>query len=172
MATLGEGNVDIQTHLTHGGTSKIQTNPDNGGSGGTDFKITDSMNAVKTITVWIDNGSGNNSDRKLVKAIKVKWSSGKEREKGNQTGTSHSFDFDDNEKVKSLVLWTGDRVDRIVLKTDGDRTFDQGGKDYTKGRGGTAHDDGVANGILLGFNGRSDSNELIALGSVFKEDSD
>jgi hypothetical protein len=86
------------------------------------------LHAVETLTVWVDDRSGNYSNRKLVKAIKVKWDDGKERVTGNQTGISHSFKFDEEEKVTSLVLWAGDRVDRIQLKTDGKRVFDHGGK--------------------------------------------
>ncbi|OAP55339.1 hypothetical protein AYL99_10312 [Fonsecaea erecta] len=154
------------------GTKAIVTNSDKGGSSGTAFTLTDNKIAVKKITVWVDNGSGGYSDRKLVKAIKLDWTDGKERERGNKTGTSYSFEFDDNEKVDSLDLWTGDRVDRIKLTTDGGRTFDHGGMDYTGGKGGTKHSEEVGNGILLGFDGRADSNELISLGAVFKEDSD
>lgn len=154
------------------GTVDIVSNGKQGGAGGTDFTMTDKEVAVETITVWVDDGSGNYKDRKLIKAIQVKWTDGKERVHGNQSGNSHEFTFDDGEKVKSLVLYTGDRVDRIILTTDGDRVFDQGGKDYSNGKGGTKHDQDVGNGILLGFKGDADDNELISLGSVFKEASD
>ncbi|CAI6091563.1 unnamed protein product [Clonostachys chloroleuca] len=136
------------------------------------FTIRNELNAVQTITVWIADGSGNFSNRKLVKAIKVKYSDGTERAHGNQTGTSHSFKFDSGEKVKSMSIWTGLRVDRIKWVTHNNRTFDHGGKDYTDGKGGTEYPQDVGNGILLGFEGTRDANELVSLGSSFKEASD
>jgi hypothetical protein len=154
------------------GVVDIATNPPKGGSVGTDFSVSENLVAVKQVTVWVDDGSGVYSDRKLIKAIKTEWTDGTSRSEGNQSGVSHSFQFDDSEKVTSLSLWTGDRVDRIQMKTSGSRTFDHGGKDYTNGRGGKENSQDIGEGTLLGFNGKYDSNELISLGTIFKEDSD
>jgi hypothetical protein len=162
MAHL-HGTTDVVT------TGHHSTNPP---SNVTTFTLRDSLVAVQTITVWIDKGSTGYTDRDLVKAIQIDWTDGTGRSQGNKTGNSHSFDFNDGEKVTSLSLWTGDRVDRILLKTDKPRTFDQGGKDYTGGKGGTEHPQELGTGILLGFAGSSDSDELVSLGAIFKESSD
>jgi hypothetical protein len=146
------------------GIVDIMKNPVHGGTGGTTFSISDDLIAVQTITVWVGPGSGTT----LVLGIKVDWTDGKSRSKGNTSNTngSSSFKFDEGEKVTSMSLWTGDRVDRLLMKTDGDNTFDQGGT------GGTEQPQGIGNGILLGFQGSYDSNELVSLGSIFKQDSD
>jgi len=150
----------------------ILTNPPSGGPGGTDFSLSNDLIAIRKVTVWVHNGSGANSDKKLIKAIKIEWTDGTTRSKGNESGAEHSFKFDTNERVTSLSLWTGSRVDRIQMTTSGSRTFDHGGKDYTNGRGGKKYAQQVGEGTLLGFKGTYDSNELISLGSIFKEDSD
>ncbi|KAI1121565.1 Jacalin-like lectin domain-containing protein [Nemania abortiva] len=140
-------------------------NQTTGGSSGTAFTLTNQSHPVTSISVWIARGK-THSDRDLVKAIKVTWSDGKDLTKGNKTGNEYSFDFNDNEKVKSLAIWTGDRVDKIKLTTDGDRTFEKGGW------GGSSHSQDVGNGVLLGFTGTANSDELVSLGAKFKEDSD
>jgi hypothetical protein len=143
----------------------IVDNPPPGGSTGDPFTISNSLNAAQTVTVWIAKGT-RWSDRDQVKAIKVVYADGTARVHGNQTGTSHSFKFDSDERVTSMGIWTGDRVDRIKWETNQNRTFDHGGW------GGTEHSEELGNGILLGFSGSADSHELISLGASFKEDSD
>lgn len=140
-------------------------NETQGGDGGDTFTINDTLIPVREIKVWIAKGAGDWTDRDLVKAIEVELTDGTKRAYGNKKGTSYSFKFDEGEKVTSLDLYTGARVDRIMLKTSS-RTWDHGGK------GGTAHHQDVGNGILLGFDGSADSNELISLGAIFKESSD
>ncbi|OAA72468.1 Mannose-binding lectin [Cordyceps fumosorosea ARSEF 2679] len=144
-------------------------NPNQGGTTtaeDADFEISENLNAVNTVTVWVDNGSGSFSNTKLIKAIKVKYGDGTERTKGHTTGTTYSFTFDNNEKMKTMSLWAGARVDRIKWETRGGRTFDHGGT------GGSEYTQDVGNGILLGFTGTKDDNELVSLGSIFKEASD
>ncbi|KAK7227584.1 hypothetical protein V2G26_015587 [Clonostachys chloroleuca] len=143
----------------------IVGNPHNGGSTGDPFTISNAFNAAQTVTVWIAKGT-RWSDRDQVKAIKVVYADGTERASGNQTGTSHSFKFDSNERVTSMGIWTGDRVDKIKWVTNHNRTFEHGGW------GGTEHYEELGNGILLGFSGTADSHELISLGASFKEESD
>jgi hypothetical protein len=137
-----------------------------GGTGGTAFTLTDDANPVKKVTVWVARGGSPWTDRDLVKAIKVEWKDGKQRAQGNQTGNAHSFTFDEGEKVTALDLWTGDRVDRISIKTSEGRTFDHGG-DY-----GYKHSEELGNGVFIGFTGSAGANELVSLGAIFKEDSD
>ncbi|CAG9988006.1 unnamed protein product, partial [Clonostachys byssicola] len=94
---------------------------------------------LATVTLWVGNGSWGYHDRKLIKAIKVQYKDGMERFYGNKEGddnTPHSFKFDTDERVKSMSIWSGDRVDRIRWQTNHNRTFDQGGQDYSCGRGG------------------------------------
>ncbi|VUC37222.1 unnamed protein product [Clonostachys rosea] len=147
------------------GQQDIVKNPPHGGTSSDPFTISNDLNAVQTVTVWIADGSYY-TDRQLVKAIKVVYSDGTDRGSGNQTGTSHTFKFDSGEKVTSMGIWTGANVDRIRWVTNHGRTFDHGGT------GGTERPQQVGNGILLGFSGSTNENELVSLGSSFKEDSD
>jgi hypothetical protein len=91
---------------------------------------------------------------------------GKERIRGSQTGIPHSFEFNDDEKVTSMGMSAGDRVNRIFFVTDGGCVFDQ------KGEAGTRYDDFIGNSILLGFTGSFDAYGLLSLGTVFKDLSD
>ena len=149
-----------------GEVKPIVTNPTQGGSTGDSFTLTNNDSAVKELSVWIAKGAGGWSDRDLIKAIEVKWDN-KTRSKGNKTGTQHTIKFDDDEKVKELKLWTGNRVDKISLKAENhDHDFVHGGTN------GTEHKENIGNGILIGFVGSADSNELVSLGSKFKEAGD
>ncbi|KAK4235109.1 hypothetical protein C8A03DRAFT_37069 [Achaetomium macrosporum] len=169
MATF----VDDLKHKGAGGAKAIVNNEATGGSSDNTFRFTDGLNPVEEITVWVADGSGNYNNRKLIKAIKVKWrSSGRESKIGNETGNFYSFTFHEGDKVESLDLWTGDRVDRIVLKVKNRSKWEHGGTDTRDGKGGTAHSQELGNGILLGFYGSVNNDELVSLGAIFKEASD
>ncbi|KAL2125882.1 hypothetical protein VTI74DRAFT_2365 [Chaetomium olivicolor] len=84
---------------------------------------------------------------------------------GQQTGASYLFEFDDNERVTSLVLWTGGRVSRLAFNTNMGCNFDNGEKDNGGGKGGKPQNQELGNSILLGFKGSWDSNELFSLGA-------
>ncbi|KAL2814844.1 hypothetical protein BDW59DRAFT_167034 [Aspergillus cavernicola] len=103
--------------------SPIVKNTSEGGTGGTDFIITNGSHAVKEVRVWIAKGSGTWSDRDLVKAIKVTWEDGKKSAvKGNQSNTNgYIFYFNDNEKVSDMTIRTGDRVDKLIFNTTDSR---------------------------------------------------
>ncbi|KAL4881946.1 hypothetical protein BJY04DRAFT_51803 [Aspergillus karnatakaensis] len=148
------------------GSKPTIKNKNEGGSGGTDFTLTHGNHAVTEVHVWVDKGSANWSDRDLVKAIQVTWSDGKvSTVKGNSDNHNEAiFSFEDAEKVKDMTLHTGDRVDKIAFNTTQDNDFAAGGE-Y-----GSAHDQKVGNGVLLGFKGSFNSEELISLGSIFDED--
>jgi hypothetical protein len=86
---------------------------------------------------------------------------------GSKTDANkHTFTFHDSETVTSMDLWTGDRVDKISFTTSDNRTFTQGGT------GGTKYSQEIGIGVLYGFTGSYDSDELVSIGSVFKESSD
>ncbi|KAL5337915.1 hypothetical protein BJX70DRAFT_368025 [Aspergillus crustosus] len=148
------------------GAQPIIKNKNTGGSGGTDFTLTHDSHPVKTLNVWVTKGSGVWSDRDLVKAIQVTWDDGKKSAvKGNKSNADeYVFSFGDDEKVKSMTLRTGDRVDKIKFDTTNDNEFAEGGDN------GTAYDQKIGNGVLLGFKGAANSDELVSLGSVFDED--
>ena len=157
-------------------SNKIPPNTGNTGDKYTDFSVSENLSAVSAITVWVDAGDGNYSDRDLVKGIKVQWANGQVASKGEEAGTSHLLNIQSDEKVTSLSVWVGDRLDRIRLTTDKKKgAFDCGGMDYTHGRGGKKYvtdPKNLGNGILLGFVGRLDSARLISLAGIFEEDSD
>jgi hypothetical protein len=165
-------------HPGAGGTKAVVNNEATGGSSNNNsktFSFTDGLNPVEQLTVWVADGSGNYHNRKLIKALKVKYrnNGGTEDKIGHETGTSYTFTFDKGDKVESLVLWTGDRVDRIVLKVaNREAAWEHGGTDTSGGKGGSAHSQELGNGILLGFHGKADDNELLSLGAIFKEDAD
>lgn len=103
-----------------------------------------------------------------MKGIEVTLKGGTTRIAGSKTGVKSSFDFDEGEKVTKMSLWTGSRVDKLSLTvaTQGRASFEKGGPN------GTEHAQQLGNGILLGFSGTYDSNELISLAAIFKEASD
>jgi len=152
----------------HQGLVHIVSNPNHGGSSGTDFTLTNGNFAVKTLNVWIAKGSNGWSDRDLVKAIEIVWTENTDiTVQGSKTdATQHSFTFHDGETVTSMDLWTGDRVDKISFTTSENRTFTQGGT------GGTQYSQQIGIGVLFGFKGSYNSDELVSIGSVFKESSD
>ncbi|KAK3303813.1 uncharacterized protein B0T15DRAFT_541316 [Chaetomium strumarium] len=175
MATSVE---DFKHSTGAGGAKAIVNNEPTGGSSTHNpkaFDFTDGLHPVEEITVWVADGSGNYHNRKLIKALKVKYrNNGETTDKiGNETGTSYTFTFDKGDKVESLVLWTGDRVDRIELKVANRKdSWIHGGTDTSDGKGGTAHEQELGNGILLGFKGKADDNELLSLGAIFQENAD
>ncbi|KAL4867761.1 hypothetical protein BDV12DRAFT_197911 [Aspergillus spectabilis] len=147
------------------GIQPIIKNKTTGGTGGTDFTVTHDSRAVKTLHVQIAKGSGGWSNRDLVKAIQVTWDDGKNSAvKGNKANADeYVFSFGDDEKVKSMTLRTRERVDKISFDTTDANTFAEGGDN------GTAYDQKIGNGVLLGFRGVANSDELVTLGSVFDE---
>lgn len=168
MATFSKSDFD-SANVT--GIKAVVSTEKHGGSetdpGVTTFTLRNGLTPVEQITVWIAKGADGWKDRDLVKAIKVKWTDGEDDTKGNETGNKHTFKFQQDEKVKSMDIWTGNRVDRIKIVTDKNASpFDQGGKN------GTVHAQELGNRILLGFQGSYDKNELISLGAIFKEDTD
>lgn len=164
----------VATNPTSGGTVDIATNPTNGGSSGKAFDLTNGLNAATKVTVWVKKGSGGWNDRDLIKGIEVSWASKTLSAKGDtKDAMEYSFAFNDGEKVTAMDLWTGDRVDKISLPTDIISSSTNQPRTWTHGgTGGSKHSQVLANGILLGFKGTYDSNELVSIGSVFKEDSD
>jgi hypothetical protein len=111
----------VQINPTHGSGASIQTNAaPTSTTGLTGFKVTDKLKSVKSITVWFD---GDYPTQKQVKTIKVKYSDGKARIIGPQTGIPHSLKIDDHEKMTTLSMFAGDRVNRIFFVTDGGRVF-------------------------------------------------
>lgn len=150
------------------------TTKSTGGSGGTEFTLTNQEHAVTKIQVWTDIGSntkdGNWSDRQLVKDIELTWSNGTTSNiTGNQSGNSVDFKFNDKEKVTSMTIRTGNRVDKISFDTDkkedGEYRKFAAGEDH-----GSEHTQTVGKGILYGFRGYYDTtkNELISVGAKFK----
>ncbi|RYP52742.1 hypothetical protein DL768_002171 [Monosporascus sp. mg162] len=138
-----------------------------GGSGGTSFTLTNGSHAVTKLKVWTDTGCGFRSDRDLVKDIEITWDDGTKRHiTGNQDGNSSDITFQDKEKVSTMTLRTGNRVDKVSLTTTNSRKFDEG-QDH-----GTAYSQRVGNGVLLGFEGTFDAadKELISIGSKFATD--
>ncbi|MCJ1317359.1 hypothetical protein MMC15_002682 [Xylographa vitiligo] len=150
------------------GVQRLVTNTTTGGSGGTKFTLTNGKKAVKQISVWVARGSNGWNDRDLIKAVKLTWKDEEERTAtGKKEGaTEYTFEFHDDETVTDLQIWTGDRVDRLKLTTSENRRFEKGGT------GGAVHSEQIGNGVLLGFTGYADSQELISLGTKFKEDFD
>jgi hypothetical protein len=150
-----------------GGLKDVVTNTTTGGSGGTCFTLTNGNLAVRKVSVWVGTGGGKWNDRELVTAMSITWTDGSEQGPvGNAVGTQYDFTFHDNETVAGMQLWTGDRVDKISFTTSENRKFEKGGT------GGGSHTQVVGNGTLLGFIGTYDSDELVSIGSKFKEDSD
>jgi len=138
------------------------TQAEGGGASGTAF--TSQEPRLSIITVWVDKGAGQWSNRDLVKDIELTWDTGsKSSITGNHTGKPYAFQFANDEKISRMTIFTGDRVDQITFVTTKSRDFKAGGSN------GTAHGQDIGNGILLGFHGvwSSTDKELITLGSKF-----
>lgn len=141
-------------------------NPITGGDGGNEFEFLNDDLPVRKLRVWYAAGSNDWSDRDLVKSLQVEWENGAissivgQQNTDSSTLKEHIFKTD--EKVMEMVLYTGDRFDRLHMKTDKGKGFDAGGKHGTHKR------QDLGNGILLGFRGASDENELRRIGSIFQ----
>ncbi|KAK7177894.1 hypothetical protein PSPO01_16056 [Paraphaeosphaeria sporulosa] len=150
--------LDAQSELGAISIKPGFTNKTTGGSGGTKFKLINEEHHVKKIEVWTDTGSntkdGNWSDRQLIKDIELTWDDNTSSNiTGNQSGDSVDFIFKVDEKVTSMTIRTGARVDKISFVTN------------------KKEDDVyLAQGILYGFHGyyNETKNELISLGAKFK----
>jgi hypothetical protein len=165
---------DTQPHLVEKTLKAAVSSKDTGGSGGTAFTLTKQNHAVTKIEVWTDIGSntkdGDFTDRLLVKDIELTWDDGSTGNvTGNHDGNSVDFDFNDKEKVTSMTIRTGARVDKIAFVTDKEedgeyRTFSAGQNH------GNPHALSVGKGILYGFHGHYDKSqrELVSLGAKFK----
>ncbi|KAJ8116224.1 hypothetical protein ONZ43_g4485 [Nemania bipapillata] len=146
--------------------ASVVINPPQGGTDALNVvTLTDNANAVTSVSVWV-NRSVAFPDRDVIKAIKVTYADGEERSLGNKTGIEFTFTFHDNEKVKALSFWTGGRVDNFKLTTNEGRLFQKGGP------GGSEKPQNVGNGVLIGFSATANSDELVSLGSTFKDGSD
>jgi hypothetical protein len=147
-----------------------------GGTGGTEFTLTNGKAGVKKIKVTTDTGSktsaGDWSDRQLIKDIHLTWTDNTtENITDYKNGNWIDFDIDpdNNEKITKMTIRTGGRVDKIYLETDKEvkgeyRTFSAGQEN------GSEHEQTVGKGILYGFHGTYDkgTKELISLGTLFK----
>ncbi|ATY63057.1 Mannose-binding lectin [Cordyceps militaris CM01] len=172
--TENERNVVVNPDSDHdpSGIQVLSTvvNPQGGAvNQGTTFFIRNELRAAHTVTVWVGR-SASHLDRDLILAIRVEWSDGRHQTSGDQvtSSTQHSFRFDEGETVTSMSIWAGDRVDRIRWRTNRNRNFDEGGKNYQNGFGGRERVQNVGNGVLLGFHGRDTPNTLFSLGSIFR----
>ncbi|KAH8690355.1 hypothetical protein GQ44DRAFT_667452 [Phaeosphaeriaceae sp. PMI808] len=144
------------------------TKAEGGGTSGTEFTSSSPIlePRISIITVWVDKGAGQWSDRDLVKDIELTWNTGfKSSITGNHTGKPYAFQFANDEKISRMTIYTGDRVDQITFQTTMNREFKAGGSH------GTAHGQDTGKSILLGFHGTwsSTDKELITLGSKFKD---
>ncbi|KAJ4305537.1 hypothetical protein N0V90_001068 [Kalmusia sp. IMI 367209] len=145
------------------------SNKSEGGSGGTSFTLVKQEYAVLKIKVWTDKGSGNYSDRQLIKDIQLTWDNGaSEYITGNHSGNSANFDFNDNEKVTQMIIRAGDKVDKISFTTDKEkdgtlRSFSAGDEN------GSPCPQQLGVGIFVGFHGTYDpvNKELNSLGADF-----
>lgn len=161
--------ADIGSGLGH--ATGIMADVSTSSTGGTDtgdyvkaYTLTHGEYTVKKIQVWTATGSGRWKDRQLVKDIELTWTDGHVNHiTGNQSGNSTDLTFEDAEKVKSLTLRTGDRVDKVELITDQDHELKEG-EDH-----GSEKVQRIGGGGLLGFTGNWDTvnKELISIGSKF-----
>ena len=166
---------DDQAKLGATSLKAAVTTKSTGGSGGTSFTLTKEKHVVTKIQVWTNTGSktsaGDWSDRQLVKDIELTWDNGDtDNITGNQSGDSVDFDFNDKEKVTSMTIRTGGRVDKISFVTD--KKEDDEFRTFTAGQDhGSPHTQSVGKGFLYGFHGTYDQaqKELISLGAKFKD---
>lgn len=153
-------------------TEDIASNPPTGGTNdptASKFTLTHGSHPVTKVTVWIGKGAGCLSDRNLVKGIKITWDDGSHQSaKGGEIGDclKETFPFNDEENVKDMIIRTGSRVDKLSFSTTAtpSRKFEEGDNN------GDEHTQYVGNGVLLGFTGTYNSQELVSIGSTFDED--
>ncbi|KAB8221616.1 mannose-binding lectin [Aspergillus novoparasiticus] len=134
-----------------------------GGTGGQPF-LTYSYERVRVIEAWQGDGSGPASDALVIKGIRLFWDNQDQpKSAGNLNGEHKSFDFEDGEKISSMTLQSGIRLDNIQFTTNLGRKFEAGG-------GGAAHhptNENVGNGIFLGFHGHC-GQDIDSAGAYFQ----
>jgi hypothetical protein len=158
-----------------GGPGEI-TNPRSGGdpAGKAEFTLLHGSSEVDKIRVWIGNGKPPNP-KELILALQLVYVDDSESQvvgnKNYKDYVMEQFDLNSDEVITEMILYTGWRFDRILIKaidtkTKKPREWRGGAKD-----GGNPHAQKVGQGVLLGFWGYHDDNEIVQIGSIFRGDS-
>ncbi|KAK0507145.1 hypothetical protein JMJ35_010183 [Cladonia borealis] len=127
---------------------KFVPNKKVGGSGGKAFTANGQNGAVVSkIETWHGKAGGDHGSI-VCRAIRITWDNGGTSQIfGTQEGERKTLELKEQERIKAMSLWGGDRVDRIKILTDKDQELDTGGT------GGDHFTMDVGSGYLQGFSG-------------------
>ncbi|KAF6728615.1 Natterin-like protein [Oryzias melastigma] len=131
-----------------------------GGSGGSPFTFTGEDNGATLRKIWVWTGVDH------VKAVQVWLTDGRVQKFGKEAGEFFEFEFQDGEKITSLILWAngvGTRLGGIKFETNHPREFFAKPTIWVNTK---EYPIDVGSGICLGVAGRSGS-DIDCMGFLF-----